>query len=79
MQRLQHYAQLALQHWAARGPGASRSAAQAARERPVVLRRRRERIKSTANWPLFYYQFHRDHALPNLIWNHTVSLSYLCS
>ncbi|KOB66522.1 putative DnaJ-like protein [Operophtera brumata] len=39
--------------------------------RPVVLRRRRERLKSTANWPMFYYQFHRDHALPNLIWNHT--------
>lgn len=22
---------------------------------------------------MFYYQFHRDHALPSLIWNHTVS------
>ncbi|VVC92762.1 unnamed protein product [Leptidea sinapis] len=40
--------------------------------RPVVLRRRRERLKSTANWAMFYYQFHRDHALPNLIWNHTI-------
>ncbi|KAL0279212.1 UNVERIFIED_CONTAM: hypothetical protein PYX00_000818 [Menopon gallinae] len=39
-------------------------------ERPVVLRRRRERIKSTANWSLFYYKFLQDHALPSLIWNH---------
>ncbi|XP_053615104.1 dnaJ homolog subfamily C member 13 isoform X2 [Plodia interpunctella] len=74
---IEHYAALALQHWAQRmgrnsnsGPGGGAAAA-AIRERPVVLRRRRERIKSTANWPLFYYQFHRDHALPNLIWNHT--------
>lgn len=68
---LEHYAQLALQHWAARlgRPAAERR--DATRERPVVLRRRRERVKSTANWPLFYYQFHKDHALPNLIWNHT--------
>ncbi|XP_063386094.1 dnaJ homolog subfamily C member 13 [Cydia fagiglandana] len=68
---LEHYATLALQHWAARAGGPARAARDAARERPVVLRRRRERLKSSANWPLFYYQFHRDHALPNLIWNHT--------
>ncbi|KAM3956718.1 receptor mediated endocytosis 8 [Aphomia sociella] len=79
---LEHYAALVLQHWAQRtgrgaaagsagGAGGAAGAAGAARERPVVLRRRRERLKSTANWPLFYYQFHRDHALPNLIWNHT--------
>ncbi|KPJ10468.1 DnaJ-like subfamily C member 13 [Papilio machaon] len=37
----------------------------------IHFRLRRECIKSTYNWPLFYYQFHRDHALPNLIWNHT--------
>ncbi|XP_049876765.1 dnaJ homolog subfamily C member 13 [Pectinophora gossypiella] len=69
---LEHYAQLALQHWAQRsGRSLSTERQNAIRERPVVLRRRRERLKSTANWPLFYYQFHRDHALPNLIWNHT--------
>ncbi|CAG9795547.1 unnamed protein product, partial [Diatraea saccharalis] len=71
---LEHYAALALQHWAQKtGRGAPNASGQGkeARERPVVLRRRRERLKSTANWPLFYYQFHRDHALPNLIWNHT--------
>jgi hypothetical protein len=43
------------------------------RERPIVLRKRRERIKSEANWSLFYYKFTQDHALPNLIWNHKVS------
>ncbi|XP_068620055.1 dnaJ homolog subfamily C member 13 [Battus philenor] len=76
---IEHYASLAMQHWAQRarsitGGGASGAAGAPGaekRERPVVLRRRRERLKSTANWPLFYYQFHRDHALPNLIWNHT--------
>ncbi|XP_054277797.1 dnaJ homolog subfamily C member 13-like isoform X1 [Macrosteles quadrilineatus] len=40
------------------------------RDRPVVLRKRRERIKSEANWKLFYYMFNHDHKLANLIWNH---------
>ncbi|KAK7873572.1 hypothetical protein R5R35_009276 [Gryllus longicercus] len=40
------------------------------KERPIVLRKRRERIKSEANWQLFYFKFNEDHALPNLIWNH---------
>ncbi|CAB3251111.1 unnamed protein product [Arctia plantaginis] len=68
---VEHYAQLALQHWAARLGRPSAEKRDAAKDRPVLLRRRRERVKSTANWPLFYYQFHKDHALPNLIWNHT--------
>ena len=38
-------------------------------EQPIVLRKRRERIKSEANWKMFYYQFAKDHAKPNLIWN----------
>ena len=41
--------------------------------KPVVLRKRRERIKSEANWSLFYYYFNKDHAKPNLIWNYKVS------
>ena len=41
--------------------------------KPVVLRKRRQRIKSEANWSLFYYQFNCDHAKPNLIWNRKVS------
>ena len=47
------------------------------KERPIVLRKRRERIKSEANWSLFYYKFTQDHALPNLIWNHKVNAA-LC-
>jgi hypothetical protein len=39
-------------------------------ERPIVLRRRRERIKTTSNWLLFYYHFQRDQAKANLIWNY---------
>ncbi|XP_039252268.2 dnaJ homolog subfamily C member 13-like isoform X1 [Styela clava] len=39
-------------------------------QKPIVLRKRRQRIKSEANWPLFYYQFTMDHSLPNLIWNY---------
>ena len=42
------------------------------KDRPVVLRKRRERIKSVANWAFFYYKFHQDLELPNLIWNHKV-------
>ena len=38
-------------------------------ERPIVLRKRREAVKSSSNWLLFYYHFHRDHAKSNLIWN----------
>lgn len=34
-----------------------------------MLRRRRQRIKSSENWDLFYYKFNLDHAIPNLIWN----------
>ncbi|XP_053466998.1 dnaJ homolog subfamily C member 13 isoform X2 [Ictalurus furcatus] len=38
-------------------------------QKPVVLRKRRQRIKIEANWELFYYKFHMDHAHSNLIWN----------
>jgi len=38
-------------------------------ERPIVLRKRRQHLKSDHNWPLFYYMFERDHERPNLIWN----------
>ena len=52
--------------------GYEKTAEEKVRERPVVLRRRRERIKSEKNGRLFYYQFNRDHALPHLIWNFKV-------
>ncbi|KAK6166630.1 hypothetical protein SNE40_023278 [Patella caerulea] len=56
-----------LQHWKSR-MGVEKTKQQ--NDRPVVLRKRRERIKSEANWKLFYYYFNQDHAKPNLIWNY---------
>ncbi|XP_064489524.1 dnaJ homolog subfamily C member 13-like [Ornithodoros turicata] len=56
-----------LQHWKARiYPHQNDEKNQ---QRPIVLRKRRQRIKSEVNWPMFYYQFHQDHARPDLIWN----------
>jgi len=48
----------------------------ALQEKLVVLRKHRQRIKSEANWKLFYYQFNRDHSRPNLIWNFKVRLVF---
>jgi DnaJ family protein C protein 13 len=45
-------------------------------ERPIVLRKRRERVKSVGNWQLLYYMFTQDHAKPNLIWNYKVSADH---
>ncbi|KAK0045772.1 dnaJ subfamily C member 13-like isoform X1 [Biomphalaria pfeifferi] len=56
-----------LQHWRAR---IGLDNKQQQNEKPIVLRKRRQRIKSEANWSLFYYQFNQDHAKPNLIWNY---------
>ena len=46
---------------------------QKAQNRPVVLRNRRQRKKKgegVFNLPLFFYNFHKNHNMPNLIWNH---------
>lgn len=56
---------------------------QAIQNRPIVLRNRRVRKKKTdkeINLPYFYYQFLKDHSLPNLIWNHKVRITklYIC-
>ncbi|XP_015609793.1 dnaJ homolog subfamily C member 13 isoform X2 [Cephus cinctus] len=67
MRVVEKHLENALQHWGAR-VGIERR--EKIKERPIVLRKRRERIKSEANWKLFYYKFNQDHALPNLIWNH---------
>ncbi|XP_053386463.1 dnaJ homolog subfamily C member 13-like isoform X2 [Mercenaria mercenaria] len=56
-----------LQHWRARIGLESK---QSKEQMPITLRKRRQRIKSEANWPLFYYHFNRDHSKPNLIWNY---------
>nr|XP_027203282.1 dnaJ homolog subfamily C member 13-like [Dermatophagoides pteronyssinus] len=37
---------------------------------PIVLRRRREYLKSPLNWNMFFYQFTQNHSKPDLIWNY---------
>lgn len=70
--RVEHYTALAMQHWGSR-TGIALERKEKIKERPIVLRRRRERIKAEANWAYFYWKFNQDHALVNLIWNHKVS------
>ncbi|CAG9813597.1 unnamed protein product [Phaedon cochleariae] len=67
--RVEYYTNLALQHWGARR-GISLKREEKMKERPIVLRRRRERKKVESNWGLFYWKFNQDLAIPNLIWNH---------
>ncbi|KAF7993906.1 hypothetical protein HCN44_011175 [Aphidius gifuensis] len=67
MRVVEKHLENALQHWGAR-VGIERR--EKLKERPIVLRKRRERIKSEANWKLFYYKLNQDHSMPNLIWNH---------
>lgn len=43
-------------------------------QQPVTLRKRRERVKSKANWKLFFYMFNNDFAKPDLIWTHKVAI-----
>uniref|UniRef100_A0A7E4V2Q6 J domain-containing protein n=1 Tax=Panagrellus redivivus TaxID=6233 RepID=A0A7E4V2Q6_PANRE len=38
-------------------------------QRPVVLRKRRRQVAMISNWKLFCYQFSKDHAKADLIWN----------
>lgn len=71
--RVEHYTALAVQHWGNR-VGIQLERREKIKERPIVLRRRRERIKAEANWSYFYWQFNQDHALVNLIWNHKVGI-----
>lgn len=69
--QVEKHVEKALLHWGAQiGFERKEDPKEKMRERPVVLRKRRERIKSEANWKLFYFQFTRDHAILNLIWNH---------
>ncbi|CCG58567.1 Protein CBR-RME-8, isoform b [Caenorhabditis briggsae] len=39
------------------------------RQQPVVLRKRRNRVRPNVNWRLFAYQFSKDHSQADLIWN----------
>ncbi|XP_054717127.1 dnaJ homolog subfamily C member 13-like [Uloborus diversus] len=67
LQVLEKHLENVLQHWRTRiGLPKKEDKIQ---QRPVVLRKRRERVKNESNWPMFYYQFNQDHTKPDLIWN----------
>ncbi|EMP31570.1 DnaJ like protein subfamily C member 13 [Chelonia mydas] len=57
---------LVLMHWRDRMGIAQK---ENVNQKPVILRKRRQRIKIEANWDLFYYRFLQDHTKSNLIWN----------
>lgn len=59
-----------LKHWREKIGAPKREPDPRLQQRPVVLRKRRERVKCSANWPYFFYQFSSDHARPDLIWNY---------
>lgn len=70
-----------IKHWGMNLIEQQDGAAQALKNRPVVLRNRRQKKKTSdaiVNLPYFFYNFAKDHSLPNLIWNHKVScMDYL--
>ena len=72
--KVEHYTNIALEHWGTHVDfsGNRENSAKNLKEKPVVLRKRREGVKSESNWKLFYFKFSQDHLLPNLIWNHNV-------
>lgn len=64
-----------IKHWGMNLIEQQDGAAQALKNRPVVLRNRRQKKKQSdaiVNLPYFFYNFAKDHSLPNLIWNHKV-------
>lgn len=64
-----------IKHWGLNLIDRQEKINQALQNRPIVLRNRRQRMKSsekTTNLPYFFYQFNKDHSIPNLIWNHKV-------
>ncbi|XP_013794496.1 LOW QUALITY PROTEIN: dnaJ homolog subfamily C member 13-like [Limulus polyphemus] len=67
LQVVEKHVEMFLQHWRSR-IGLEKE--EKLQQRPIVLRKRRERIKTEANWAMFYYQFNQDHSRPDLIWNY---------
>lgn len=62
-----------IKHWGLNLIDRQEKINQAMQNRPIVLRNRRQRKKNTdkvVNLPYFFYQFTKDHSIPNLIWNH---------
>lgn len=64
-----------IKHWGLNLIDRQEKINQALQNRPIVLRNRRQKKKlndRVVNLPYFFYQFTRDHSIPNLIWNHKV-------
>ncbi|XP_062544604.1 dnaJ homolog subfamily C member 13 isoform X2 [Armigeres subalbatus] len=62
-----------IKHWGLNLMDRQEKVQQTMKNRPIVLRNRRQKKKvgdEVVNLPLFFYQFNKDHAMPNLIWNH---------
>ncbi|XP_055697619.1 dnaJ homolog subfamily C member 13 isoform X2 [Phlebotomus papatasi] len=62
-----------IKHWGLNLIDRQEKVKQAMKNRPIVLRNRRQKKKTTEsvmNLPLFFYQFQQNHSMPNLIWNH---------
>lgn len=62
-----------IKHWGLSLLDRQEKVNQALQNRPIVLRNRRVRKRKNdneINLAYFFYQFLKDHSLPNLIWNH---------
>ncbi|XP_055606556.1 dnaJ homolog subfamily C member 13 isoform X2 [Uranotaenia lowii] len=62
-----------IKHWGLNLIDRQEKIQQSQKNRPIVLRNRRQKKKTNddvVNLPLFFYQFNKNHAMPNLIWNH---------
>ncbi|XP_065077705.1 dnaJ homolog subfamily C member 13 isoform X2 [Ochlerotatus camptorhynchus] len=62
-----------IKHWGLNLMDRQEKVQQTMKNRPIVLRNRRQKKKTgeeVINLPLFFYQFNKNHAMPNLIWNH---------
>ncbi|RWS30301.1 dnaJ subfamily C member 13-like isoform X2 [Leptotrombidium deliense] len=66
---LERHVENVLQHWRERIGIPKRDLDSRSQQKLIVLRRRRERVKSSSNWAMFFYQFNVDHSKPDLIWN----------
>ncbi|XP_055532841.1 dnaJ homolog subfamily C member 13 isoform X1 [Wyeomyia smithii] len=61
-----------IKHWGLNLIDRQEKIQQSQKNRPIVLRNRRQKKKvgdEIVNLPLFFYQFNKNHAMPNLIWN----------
>lgn len=83
--KLSKHVEVALQHWRSsehaasrRGGGTSGVGNERPKERPVVLRRRRQRVRAEGNWDLLFYQVIFS-SLSHLIYSSKIFLGFMCS